>query len=84
MTRRRSLIGIQSFRRLRETNSYYVDKTPFVRDLIDQGDYWFRRLEKAFCRTRSKRCSKDMNRCLRGWIYIVTGTGAPRRTRCCD
>ena len=38
---RRLPIGIQSFRRLRETNSYYVDKTPFIRDLIDKGDYWF-------------------------------------------
>ncbi|MYJ94554.1 MAG: AAA family ATPase, partial [Proteobacteria bacterium] len=34
-------IGIQSFRRLRETNSYYVDKTPLIRELIDQSDYCF-------------------------------------------
>ncbi len=41
MGRNRLPIGIQSFRRLRETNSYYVDKTPFIRDLVDRGDYWF-------------------------------------------
>jgi len=41
MTRRRLPIGIQSFRRLRETNSYYVDKTPHIRNLIEQGDHWF-------------------------------------------
>jgi hypothetical protein len=38
---RRLPIGIQSFRRLRETDSYYVDKTPLIRDLIDQSDYCF-------------------------------------------
>ena len=38
---RRLPIGIQSFRRLRETNSYYVDKTPLIRKLIDQSDYYF-------------------------------------------
>ena len=42
MNRRSRLpIGIQSFRRLRETNSYYVDKTPLIRELIDQSDYCF-------------------------------------------
>ena len=38
---RRLPIGIQSFRRLRETGSYYVDKTPLIRDLIDQSDNCF-------------------------------------------
>ncbi|MCY4061199.1 MAG: AAA family ATPase [Chloroflexi bacterium] len=38
---RRLPIGIQSFRRLRETDSYYVDKTPFIRELINQSDYCF-------------------------------------------
>ena len=38
---RRLPIGIQSFRRLRETDSYYVDKTPLIRDLLDQSDYCF-------------------------------------------
>ena len=42
MNRRSRLpIGIQSFRRLRETDSYYVDKTPLIRELVDQGDYYF-------------------------------------------
>ena len=38
---RRLPIGIQSFRRLRETGSYYVDKTPLIRELIDQSDTCF-------------------------------------------
>ena len=41
MKRRRLPIGIQSFRRLRETDSYYVDKTPLIRDLVERGDYYF-------------------------------------------
>ena len=41
MNRRLLPIGIQSFRRLRETDSYYVDKTPLIRKLVDQGDYYF-------------------------------------------
>ena len=41
MTRQRLPIGIQSFSRLRETDSYYVDKTPLIRDLIERGDHWF-------------------------------------------
>ena len=41
MTRQRLPIGIQDFRRLRETGSYYVDKTPLIRQLVEQGDYYF-------------------------------------------
>ena len=41
MNRRRLPIGIQSFQRLRETDSYYVDKTPFIRKLIDRNDHFF-------------------------------------------
>ena len=41
MTQKRLPIGIQSFPRLRETDSYYVDKTPLIRNLIDQSDYVF-------------------------------------------
>ena len=41
MTRQRLPIGIQDFARLRQTDSYYVDKTPLIRDLIERGDHWF-------------------------------------------
>ncbi len=41
MSRHRLPIGIQDFRRLRETGSYYVDKTPLIRDLVEQGDHYF-------------------------------------------
>ena len=41
MTRRRLPIGIQDFRTIRETDSYYVDKTPLVRRLVDGGRFYF-------------------------------------------
>ncbi|MCZ0942555.1 MAG: ATP-binding protein [Gammaproteobacteria bacterium] len=42
MTKRRLLpIGIQTFRKIREQNCYYVDKTPFIKALIDGGSHYF-------------------------------------------
>lgn len=41
-------IGIQYFRKLRETDSCYVDKTPVIRKLIDQSDYCFLSQSRRF------------------------------------
>ena len=41
MGRRRLPIGIQNFRELREENAYYVDKTPYIRRLLDEGKHYF-------------------------------------------
>ena len=41
MTRRRLPIGIQTFRELREQNCYYVDKTAFIKRLLDEGKHYF-------------------------------------------
>ena len=41
MTRRRLPIGIQTFRKIREENCYYVDKTPYIRRLVDEGTHYF-------------------------------------------
>ena len=38
---RRLPIGIQDFRTIREHDFYYVDKTPFVRRLVDEGRFYF-------------------------------------------
>ncbi len=38
---RRLPIGIQDFRTMREEEFYYVDKTPLVRQLVDDGRYYF-------------------------------------------
>ncbi len=34
-------IGESSFSALRSQNCYYVDKTPHIQQLIDEGKYWF-------------------------------------------
>jgi len=41
MTRKKLPIGIQTFARLREDNCYYVDKTPLILQLIEEGSHYF-------------------------------------------
>ena len=40
-TRRRLPIGIQTFREIREDGHYYVDKTAYLRRLLDEGKHYF-------------------------------------------
>ncbi len=39
--RRKLPIGIQTFRKIREENCYYVDKTALIQQLIDEGTHYF-------------------------------------------
>ena len=41
MHRRKLPIGIQTFAKIREDDHYYVDKTGFIRQLIDEGSHFF-------------------------------------------
>jgi hypothetical protein len=41
MERKKLPIGIQTFAKIREENYYYVDKTPFVARLAEDGGYYF-------------------------------------------
>ena len=41
--RKKLPIGIQSLQEIREGNFYYVDKSGFALQLIDQGKYYFPR-----------------------------------------
>ncbi len=41
MTRRRLPIGIQTFRKIRDQNCYYVDKTKYIRVLLNEGTHYF-------------------------------------------
>ena len=41
MTRRRLPIGIQTFRKIRAEDCYYVDKTAYIRRLLDEGTHFF-------------------------------------------
>ena len=39
--RRKLPIGVQTFRKIREEGRYYVDKTPWIGRLVDEGDQYF-------------------------------------------
>ena len=39
--KRKLPIGIQTFRKIREENCYYVDKTPYIARLVDEGTHYF-------------------------------------------
>ena len=39
--RRKLPIGIQTFREIREANCYYVDKTAYIRRMVDEGKHYF-------------------------------------------
>ena len=41
MSRRRLPIGLQTFRKLRDQDCYYVDKTAYLERLVDEGKYYF-------------------------------------------
>ena len=41
MAKRRLSIGIQTFRKIREEDCYYVDKTSNIRRLVDEGTHYF-------------------------------------------
>ena len=41
MPRRRLPIGIQNFREIREEDCYYVDKTAYIRRMLDEGKHYF-------------------------------------------
>ena len=41
MIKRRLPIGIQTFRKIREEDCYYVDKTAHIRRLLDEGTHYF-------------------------------------------
>ncbi len=41
MNRRKLPIGIQTFRKIREEDYYYVDKTAYVRRLLNEGTHYF-------------------------------------------
>ena len=49
MTRRRLPIGIQTFREIRDQHCYYVDKTAYIRQLLDGSKHYFlsRRVDLA-------------------------------------
>ena len=82
MARRRLPIGIQSFRKIRESNSYYVDKTGYALRLVEEGSHYFlsrpRRFGKSLFLDTLKELfegSRELFEGLRaheGWDWSVT------------
>ena len=69
LNRRRLPIGIQNFRRLRQKDAYYVDKTSLIRRLVDDGDFYLlsrpRRFGKSLLISTLKslfECDEDLFR----------------------
>ena len=48
MSKRLLPIGIQTFRKIREGSYYYVDKTAYIRRLLDEGTHYFLSRSRRF------------------------------------
>ena len=44
-------VGISAFRNIRRRGFYYVDKTPHLHQLIEEGEYWFLSRPRRFGKT---------------------------------
>ena len=73
MNRRRLPIGIQTFRKLREQDCYYVDKTAYVERLLREGTHYFlsrpRRFGKSLFLDTLKECFEG-NQALFAGLYL--------------
>ena len=73
MIRRRLPIGIQTFRKLREQDCYYVDKTAYVERLLREGTHYVlsrpRRFGKSLFLDTLKECFEG-NQALFAGLYI--------------
>ena len=58
--RRKLPIGIQTFRTIREEGHYYVDKTPFIRRLVDEGTHYFLSRPRRFGKSLLVDTVKDL------------------------
>ena len=79
MTRRKLPIGMQTFRDLRESNCYYVDKTAYVGRLLDEGKHYFlsrpRRFGKSLFLDTLKELFEGNEPLFEGWPSTTGGTG---------
>ena len=75
MTRRRLPIGIQTFREIRERDCYYVDKTAYIRRLLDEGNHYFLSAPAAL---RQEPVPRHLQAAFRGKRGTVRGACHPR------
>ena len=81
--KRRLPIGIQTFRKIREENCYYVDKTDYIHQLVDGGQHYFlsrpRRFGKSLLLDTIKELFEDNEKLFRGLaIHDKWNWGQPR------
>ena len=84
--RRKLPIGIQTFREIREDGCYYVDKTDFIRRLVEGGKHYFlsrpRRFGKSLLLDTIKELFEGSEALFRGWPSTTNGNGAGRTPSC--
>jgi hypothetical protein len=72
-------IGIQTFRKIREGDCYYVDKTGFALRLIEEGKHYFlsrpRRFGKSLFLDTLAELFEGNEALFRGWRPSSAGTG---------
>ena len=61
--RRKLPIGIQTFRKIREENCYYVDKTAYIQRLIDEGTHYFLSRPRRFGKSLFLDTLKELFEC---------------------
>jgi hypothetical protein len=65
MQKRKLPIGIQTFSEIIREDHYYVDKTPFIAQLIDQGKYYFLSRPRRFGKSLLLDTIKEVFECRR-------------------
>ena len=73
--RRKLPTGIQNFREIREDDCYYVDKTAFIRRLVDEGQHYFLSRPRRFGKSLFLDTLKEL---FEGSEGAVRGSGRPR------
>jgi len=75
MTRRKLPIGMQTFREIRESNCYYVDKTAYIGRLLDEGKHYFLSRPQRFGKSLFLDTCKEL---VRGQRAAIRGARYPR------
>ena len=86
MIRRRLPVGLQTFREVREQNCYYVDKTPYIRRLLDRGKHYFLSRPRRFGKSLFLDTLKELfegNEGLFAGLHIHDGWEWSMRSRWC-
>jgi hypothetical protein len=73
MMMRKYPIGLQSFESLRNDGYIYIDKTPFIKQLVDTGKYYFLSRPRRFGKSLlvdTMHCAYEGKQQLFGGLYL--------------